>query len=826
MELPSVNRNFVGFVGLLPGIVASISNESFGSDSVSVNGQDSRYNNYLLDGANNNDDVIGQRAGTQARTPIESVQEFQVLTGQFDAEFGRTTGAVINAVTKQGTNQFRGSAFGFFQDAGLTRRDYFAEKADLAKPDTKQQQFGGTIGGPIVPDKAHFFFSLERVLIDDGVTINIPARPELDTTTTEQTRVWNTVLRFDNQINSNHTWGVRWLRESSPQFNQIIGAVTLAAAREEFDIDQTVVGTLSSVLGNNRVNTVRVAFTREDVAFANPAFNGNGQDQAALPPTLNFLTFTDQQNAVAQARVNNAYQIEDTFAWFVPGKKGDHDIKFGFQYEYASQRFTDQGNRNGTFTFSNNGPFNAADPGTYPERFSIRVPGGNDFYQGGHILSAFAQDKWRPTPRLTLSLGLRYDLDILPIQENDNDLFASPGDYPVDRNNIGPRLGFNYDLSGTGRTVLRGGYGLFYNSTRLGQISGYITSGVFSDSFTATFPANAADPGPSNGRLPTDPTLVNGPTVNAALINALFPPGSRVRNTGTVQLDNPDRRTPYVHQASVGLEHQLSPALAVTAEYVHSSTRGQLMTKDLNPGLRDTTSRTSTLRRIDPRFRAAVLTQINAGDSEYDALQVSVEKRFARNWSARVSYTLSYGRGNNGGVGNAPSSGFQLLDDMRLDLNQGPLDTDRRHNLVISGTTLVPGTGGLTLSWIARALSGEPFTITDSTTDPDRNGTFAEPLPSGSYSGQGEDAVTVDFDSKRNGARGPGFFQLDLRAGYRFGLGAERTLDVFGEVFNVTNRANFATPSGDRRSTNFLRYTGLISGGLPATGQIGVRFGF
>ena len=130
VELPSVNRNFVGFVGLLPGVIPSISTESFGSDSVTVNGQDPRNNNYMLDGANNNDDVIGQRAGTQARTPIEAVQEFQVLTNQFDAEFGRTTGAVINAVTKQGTNAFRGSLFGFFQDASHDRRDLLREEAD------------------------------------------------------------------------------------------------------------------------------------------------------------------------------------------------------------------------------------------------------------------------------------------------------------------------------------------------------------------------------------------------------------------------------------------------------------------------------------------------------------------------------------------------------------------------------------------------------------------------------------------------------------------------------------------------------------------------
>ena len=108
-DLPSINRNYIGFVGLLPGIVPNISTESFGSDSVNVNGQDDRNNHYLLDGANNNDDVIGQRAGTQARTPLESIQEFQVITNQFDAEFGRTMGAIINAVTNQGSNVLLGS---------------------------------------------------------------------------------------------------------------------------------------------------------------------------------------------------------------------------------------------------------------------------------------------------------------------------------------------------------------------------------------------------------------------------------------------------------------------------------------------------------------------------------------------------------------------------------------------------------------------------------------------------------------------------------------------------------------------------------------------
>ena len=239
VKLPSVNGNFVGFVGLLPGIVPSISTESFGSDSISVNGQDPRNNNYMLDGGNNNDDVIGQRAGTQARTPIEAIQEFQVITGQYDAQYGRTSGAIINAVTKAGTNQVRGSAFGFLQDGSLTTKDFFAKEKGTAKPDTQYQRWGGTVGGPIVPDKLHYFGSLERFSIDRPNTINIPARPDLNGTELTRDRVWNTVVRGDHQVNNSNTYSVRWLREQSPQANQIVTPppITPAAAREESDVD-------------------------------------------------------------------------------------------------------------------------------------------------------------------------------------------------------------------------------------------------------------------------------------------------------------------------------------------------------------------------------------------------------------------------------------------------------------------------------------------------------------------------------------------------------------------------------------------------------------
>jgi hypothetical protein len=837
-DLPTVNRNFIGFIGLLPGVIANISTESFGSDAVSVNGQDSRNNNYLIDGANNNDDVIGQRAGTQARTPLEAIQEFQVLTSQFDAEFGRTTGAVINAITKQGTNAFHGSAFAYLQDASLTQKDFFAEQNGTAKPDTRFQQYGFTLGGPIVRNKAHFFAAVERVLIDDARTINIPARSDLNASPTTATRVWNSIVRFDHQISASNTWNVRWLREYSPQFNQIIPSasgpagsallpVSLTAAREEDDLDQTVVASLNSSLGNTRFNTFRVSFTQEDVSFGTPAFNSNGRRQDLLPPTLRFLTYIDQQNDVAQARVNNAYQVEDTFSWFVPGRKGDHNVRMGLQYQYITADFDTQDSINGVFSFRTDSPFNAADPRTYPERLTIRVPGANAFLMKAHYLGAFLQDKWRLNDRLTLSLGLRYDLERIPIAELDNPLFSDRDDYPVDGNNIAPRVGFSFDPSGDGRTVIRGGYGRFFDKTHFELISAIITAGVFSESFVANFPANAADPGPSRGVRPTEQLLANGPEVNRALVEQLFPAGTRQRNTGTVFLDDPTRRVPYTDQVSLGFERAVGRNMSVSLDYVHAFARDQFMSKELNPGERVDNTRTGRLNRVNPAFVASVLTRLNTGRTDYDALQAQIEKRWSGSYRFRVGYTLAYSRGNTAGVG-IPQSNFQFLDDLRLDANEGPTDIDRRHNFVFSGSAVVPRTGGLSFSTVVRALSGAPFTVQDTSTDADRNGLFFEPLPAGTYSGTGRNAFSVENGGGRNGARGPWFFQADVRLGYQFRFG-ERRLDVFGEVFNLTNRANFelGAANGDRRlTTSFLNYTALRAGAIPRTAQLGVRVGF
>jgi hypothetical protein len=165
---------------------------------------------------------------------------------------------------------------------------------------------------------------------------------------------------------------------------------------------------------------------------------------------------------------------------------------------------------------------------------------------------------------------------------------------------------------------------------------------------------------------------------------------------------------------------------------------------------------------------------------------------------------------------------------MHLELNEGPTSFDIPQNFTFSGTGVVPKTKGLQLSWVVRALSGTPFSIINSNFDPDQNGIQAEPLPAADYAGTGADGYTVkNYTAERNGARGPGYFQADMRFGYVFNLQGRRRLEVSGDVFNMTNRGNFANPSGDQAApSSFLVLTAYSTSYTPRKLQVGVRYEF
>ena len=803
VDLPTSNRNFTSYLAVLPGVVNG-----------AVGGQPGGTVNYSFDGGSNND---GTRGGDQARIPIEAIQEFQLLVAQADAEYG-STGGVVNAVSKQGTNDFHGSALSLIRNSALTQKSYFTKLNNLPKPDTREDQYGVAIGGPIVKNKVHFFGTYEQFFLRRTTIVNIPNRPDLNGTLIFPGKIYNHFIRVDQQLNANQTWGVKWLSEYAPNLNT---AQSMSAARTAEDHDQQFVGSWNSVIGSRMVNTFRVGLTREDYLDSSYAFKDAGFRQEKLRPTLNFQSFTDQQNAKGDAVGEHLYLINDTFNWFVPNAKGSHNVQAGVEVSYTDVNNHVQDNLNGTFSFSNNGPFNAADPRTWPDQFSIRLPIESLFLDKNTYGAFYLQDKWQITPRLTVSLGARYELEIIPVNERGNTKFASSSDYPVDRNNIAPRTGFAYMLDEDGKSVIRGGWGVFFQRTLFNTTSAYSLSGIYSDSFTVTFPANNRDPGPSAGRLPTDPMLLSFPNVNRALLDQMFPAGTLQKNAGTVRLDDPNRRNPYTHQFSLGYERQLGGVMSVSVDYLRKQLRDMLVQVDLNPGLRVNTTRTGTVNRPDPNFVSSVITSQNLGWQDYDSLLVAVEKRFSHGYSFRTAYT--YGKSWGNIASNNAANPVQVGDQLNLDQNEQPSSVDRPHNLVVSGTVEVPRTGGLRVSAISKWTSGAAFTISDSSVDPNRNGILTDPLPAGTYSGTGDNAITVENKGGINGARLPAVFQFDVRLGYRFKAGKSRSIEAYGDILNATNFVAFGGISGDRRLAEFLRPT---SAGAARALQIGVRYAF
>src|SRR5712691_8023789 len=821
-----------------------------GNDTIVAVGQTNQNNNVAVDGGYNSDDALGTSAGAQVRTPLEAIQEFQVLTSMYDAEFGRASGAIVNAITKAGTNQFKGVLFGEAASNALTAADYFVRTQNLEKPGAVRRDWGGVIGGPIVKNKAQFFFSLERQVDNPNRTRVFPTRPSLNFSIAEDRTDWNTLIRFDHQINANNTWAVRWLREWAPQWYTIGTRQTLESYQDETDLDQTAVGTLTSVLGNARVNTVRVARTWEHWWHGNACFRAQGPkggqegfefkqeaigNQALCPPQLAYTSFFAQASTESQGPWDSNYQIEDDYSWFLPGKKGDHDLKFGVRYNYTELRRVSQVNENGTFTINSDLPFDPANPRTYPERFSIRTGAFNEFINN-HTYEMFAQDKWRVNPQTTLSLGLRYDLEIIPLDESTNPLFKGNSKSPTDKNNFGPRIGFTHSLDEAGKSVVRGGYGIFYNRTILGALDDTLEFGKYTDSAVVTFPTNSADPNPSAGRLPTNPYLVNGPFVNRALLNQTYPPGVAVKNDGVVIFDSPNRQTPFAHQFTLGVVREVTPSLAVHADYIHMKNKDMFLARNLNPGVRATTSRTDQdITRVDAfgvlgeSYLQQVWVMENTGEAVYNALNLSLEKRYANKWSGRISYSLSKAEGT--ANDQADKDTYQVLTDLNLDKWRGPSNVDRRHILSLGAQTEIPKTGGVTLSSTARYMSGQPFTISDSSIDVDRNAEL-DPVPAGTYSGTATDSMKdVKYNGGRNGAIGPDYFQLDVRAGWRRKVKADRALELFLDIYNITNRVNFDNPvtaNQDRRlPATFLVLTNLRGGGgFPRQAMMGARFAF
>jgi hypothetical protein len=225
-------------------------------------------------------------------------------------------------------------------------------------------------------------------------------------------------------------------------------------------------------------------------------------------------------------------------------------------------------------------------------------------------------------------------------------------------------------------------------------------------------------------------------------------------------------------------------------------------------------------------FASSVTIREHIGSNKYDGINLSFDKRMSNRWSGKASYSYGTGRGDSvGGTGGA-NNPFQVGAERNLQLLWGPLAGDRTHLVSFAGVVEVPRTRGLKVSAVFRGMTGTPFTLSDSSVDVNMNGLTPDPLPAGTYSGTGTEAITVENKGGINGARGPGYKTFDMRAGYAIRLQNRRSLDLFVESFNLTNEPNFTNPSGDRRLSSFLQLQSLTGGGFPRAIQVGARLGF
>ncbi|MGD9562868.1 MAG: TonB-dependent receptor [Pyrinomonadaceae bacterium] len=859
---PVNGRDFTQLLATVPGSVQTTNQfqtsingipSTFGGTSVLVDGIDA--GRVDLNGTSN---VLGRVESRVNRVSMDSIQEVQVLEQNYSAQYGQAIGAVINPITKSGTNDFHGGVFEYFRNEGLDSEDYFAGKQKF-----RLNQFGGNISGPIARDKVFFFTNYEGVRQTRGIQFNslVPTaafRSEFvpGIAPVIATMPLPNAIEDDPGVRDPDNDGIdelnRFIGQRDGKLREDTGSVKIDwmhTDRSQFSFrynindsktdtpygvasDQIAPAKLRVQLFKASHNYVVSPTSVNEFAFG---INHNFTDVSAGPSTLpRFdLSFVNPFYAVPgpaqfdQKRTGIVYHFLDTFSFVT----GDHSMKAGIDVRLnrrsAESAVQETVQFFGLNDFANNAPFVLSRQG-HPE---LNFANEN--------FSFFFQDDWKARPRLTLSLGLRYDVSTVTREEDgllqnfdiDTLSFSPIGEkiHNADKNNFGPRIGFAFDVFGTQKTVLRGGYGVFYNRE---------LPASFGSPHANTFPTQSVDlfqwlggvfggtcDGGSTFQYPIDPRVFNCGVPAAFAIER-------------------DLNTAMAQHWSLNVQQDLGFGV-LSVGYVgnhvtHILTDGVVSPRNINR--RDPLT---GQRPLSPDF-GDIFVVGGYPSSGYNALQVNFRRNLANGLRFNGNYTWGHAIDNIAGF----FKDYQDPDDINAD--RASADADVRHNFTLdAGYELLFrdwfGDGprwlidGWNVNTITQIRSGLPVNPTVQggifggfSFRPDLVPNTDVRCPNYSLPGCQFNAAAFTIpaagvfgNAGRNILRGPSFAQVDLSFGKNTRLTEQTSLQLRLEFFNIFNRVNFADPSGGLSCGGAVGVCGNFGESIATVGnQLGGLLGF
>ncbi|MEO8027964.1 MAG: carboxypeptidase regulatory-like domain-containing protein [Bryobacteraceae bacterium] len=760
-SLPLNGRNFLDLALLVPGVSPTNtgSNQLFAETSavpgqgISVGSQRNFSNNFIVDGLSANDDAAGLSGIFYG---LDVVQEFQVVTSGGHAELGRALGGYINMVTKSGTNVLHGDLYGYFRNQRFNASNPLSH---TTLPST-QAQYGASLGGPMIADRTFYFANFEqRQLNQSGLITIAPANvaainDRLLSTGYQGSQIGtglypnpvhntNFLAKLDHQFAERDQFGLRYsLYNVDSRNSRGAGALNAVTASAGLDnTDQTIAANNVLTLSARTVNETRGQFTHSNL-------NALPTDPAGPAVSISGVASFGTLSNSPTGRLNKLYEIANT----VSHQAGNHALRAGVDFLYNDVTITFPRAARGSYSFSSLANFLR---GTYNNSGFTQTFGNTVVAQTNPNVGLFAQDEWKVTDRLTVNLGARYDLQFLDT-------------ISTDTNNISPRAGFAWTPFADRRTVIRGGFGLYYDRVPLRALANALLA---SGNTTTITNASQLSVGlsPAQSGAPVFPNVLT--TV----------PTGVLANFTTM---NPTMQNAYSQQGSFEIEHQITASSIFSISYQHL--RGLNLIASVNQNVPTcVASGNNNGCRPNPAYgNNSQYTSL--ADSHYDGLQISFVQRPKKWGNYRLSYSFSKSLDN---VGEFFFSG--PIDPTNIWRDYGRSDDDQRHRLVFDGaihtsmgaarTTWERLSHGFELSGILQYYSALPFNITSGVTTV--QGTSGRPIVNGDFIG-------------RNAGVGADFFSVNARLSRSFRIGETFRIEALAEAFNAFNHRNDLTRNG------------------------------